>query len=172
MTAQTMLAIGGLTWTKVPFPTAAEELRAVADSLKNVVLIACPGTVAHALAYNGTFYSTDEVQIVEADTGAEPNMMLWLKAADPSGSGAIIDVSMMTEAISPCFVRLDPSQAIRHRFDLRGTLVKAISHKIREAINGRLQGTRGRTLNRGTADRTGGVRHAIPKLSSLFHCRG
>ena len=94
MTAQTMFTTGGLTWTKVPFPTAAEELRAVADSLKNVVLIACPGTVAHALAYNGIFYSTDEVQIVEADTGAEPNMMLWLKAADPGGSGAIIDVSM------------------------------------------------------------------------------
>ena len=93
MTAQTMFTIGGLAWSKVPFATGADELRAVADSLKNVVLIACPGTVAHGLAYNGIFYTTDDVQIAEADTGAEPGLVLWLKAAEPGGSGAIIDVS-------------------------------------------------------------------------------
>ena len=77
-------------------------MRAVADSLKNVVLIACPGTVAHGMAYNGIFYTTDDVQIAEADTGAELGLVLWLKAAEPGGSGAIIDVSIEASTLLSC----------------------------------------------------------------------
>ena len=50
MTAQTMFTTGGLTWTKVPFPTAAEELRAVADSLKNVVMTSQEHTLSNRAA--------------------------------------------------------------------------------------------------------------------------
>ena len=49
-----------------------------------------------------SFTQLDDVQIVEADTGALPNMMLWLKAVDPSGAGAIIDVNI--EASMPAVI--------------------------------------------------------------------
>ena len=89
-----MFTIGGLTWNKVPFPTDADGLGAVAESLKNLVFIAINGTAGHALAYNGILFSTSEVQIVEADTGGTPYMMVRLKAAAPDGSGTIIDVGI------------------------------------------------------------------------------
>ena len=94
MAAHTMFTTGGLTWNKVLFPTDASGLCAVVESLKHHVFIASNGTAGHALAYNGILYSTNDAQIVEADTGAEPNMMVWLKAAAPDGSGTIIDVSI------------------------------------------------------------------------------
>ena len=56
MTAQTMFTIGGLTWNKVPFPTDADGLGAVAESLKNLVFIAINGTAGYALAYNGILF--------------------------------------------------------------------------------------------------------------------
>ena len=89
-----MFTSGGLTWNKVPFPTDAAGLGAIVESLKHHVFIAINGTAGHVLAHNGILFSTSDVQIVEADTGALPNMMVWLKAAAPDGSGTIIDVSI------------------------------------------------------------------------------
>ena len=107
MTAQTMFTIGGLAWTKVPFPTDAAELGAVAESMKDHVFIAVNGTAGHALAYNGVLFTTSDVQIVAAGTGTAPDTMVWLKAAAPDGSGTIIDVSIdMSTLLSLTCVKL------------------------------------------------------------------
>ena len=94
MAAQTMFTSGGLTWNKVPFPTDAAGLGAVAESMKDHVFIAVNGTAGYALAYNGILFTTNDVQIVEADAGGTPHMMVGLKAASPDGSGTIIDVNI------------------------------------------------------------------------------
>ena len=107
MTAQTMFTIGGLTWSKVPFATDAAELGAIAESMKHHVFIAIKGTAGHALAYNGIFYTTSDVQIAAADTGTAPDTMVWLKAAAPDGSGTIIDVSIdMSTLLSLVCIKL------------------------------------------------------------------
>ena len=104
-----MSTMGGLTWSKVPLPTDAAEAGAIAKSLNDMVFIACKGTAGYDLAHQGILFTSDDVQIVDAGTGEAPNMMVWLKAAAPDGSGTVIDVSIeLSILLSLICYRLPP----------------------------------------------------------------
>ena len=94
MTAQTMFTIGGLTWSKFLLSTDVDEMRAFADALKNKVFVALPGSALCLLARNGLFFTEEVVQISNTGDEASPNITMLVKAADPGGLGAIIDVNI------------------------------------------------------------------------------
>ena len=91
-----MHTVEGLRWNRVPLTAATATNDTWTATLTNKVFVTCADCPLHDSAYNGIFFTSDSVTIVDKGTEEAPNVLLTvkLKAAAPDGSGTIIEVNV------------------------------------------------------------------------------